>query len=108
MLIDNLVIPVQGPRRRGSRRTVDEEEFAVVMYLIRGKLAGRQIPDTLPPSLVPPASLPSAPMEEEAGPSACVPNITVDGTEEQTSQEPPPPYEEPDVNNVPDQTRETT
>ncbi|KDQ13131.1 hypothetical protein BOTBODRAFT_56212 [Botryobasidium botryosum FD-172 SS1] len=31
------------------------EGFAVALYLIKGKLAGRDVPDALPPSLVPPS-----------------------------------------------------
>ncbi|ORY34230.1 hypothetical protein BCR39DRAFT_445114, partial [Naematelia encephala] len=34
---------------------LDRDEFAVAMYLINGKLAGRDVPKTLPASLVPPS-----------------------------------------------------
>ncbi|CAE6423113.1 unnamed protein product [Rhizoctonia solani] len=47
------------------------EEFAVAMYLINGKLAGREIPNELPPSLIPPSfrgtptPAPTAPAQSE-------------------------------------------
>ncbi|KAH7342042.1 hypothetical protein B0J17DRAFT_715181 [Rhizoctonia solani] len=48
------------------------EEFAVAMHLINGKLAGREVPSELPPSLIPPsfrggaaAPAPAAPAQSE-------------------------------------------
>ncbi|KAI0085435.1 hypothetical protein BDY19DRAFT_447463 [Irpex rosettiformis] len=52
---------------RNGRLT--KEEFAVAMYLIRGKLAGGEIPELLPASLMPPANLPALP-DNGAAPSA--------------------------------------
>ena len=71
-----------------------KEEFAVAMYLIRGKLAGKEIPNELPPSLVPPPNLPDL-------------NATPVATTAPQQQEPlrastpPPPYDE--NLNVPDE-----
>lgn len=84
------------------------EEFAVVMYLIRSRLAGRKIPETLPPSLVPPANLPDLLAEAETNAAANMSSPISAETSGQRSQEPPPPYEEPDLNNIPDATPEAT
>ena len=79
------------------------EEFAVVMYLIRSKLAGREIPDTLPPSLVPPADLPSIPVQEVASTTQGVSQPAVVIAAAQATPDPPPPYEEPNISSIRDE-----
>ncbi|KAI0340677.1 EF-hand [Trametopsis cervina] len=93
------------------------EQFAVAMYLIRGRLAGRAIPDTLPPSLVPPANLPEIIARPLATPGPPLParpapatNQADNADERQPASDdsiarsatPPPPYEEPDILNIAD------
>ncbi|KAJ1936661.1 hypothetical protein FBU59_004983, partial [Linderina macrospora] len=39
----------------GKTGKLNRDQFAVAMHLINGKLAGREVPDTLPATLVPPA-----------------------------------------------------
>ncbi|GJE86804.1 EF-hand protein [Phanerochaete sordida] len=72
------------------------EEFAVAMFLIRSKLAGKEVPDRLPPSLVPPPNLPALsdalsappPPQASASPVAALPD------EHDRSSTPPPSYDE--------------
>ncbi|THH31741.1 hypothetical protein EUX98_g2439 [Antrodiella citrinella] len=48
---------------------LSREDFAVAMHLIKAKIAGREVPDTLPLSLVPPSPAGrEAPVIEEASP----------------------------------------
>lgn len=83
-------------------------EFAVAMHLIRTKLSGKDIPDTLPPSLVPPATLPESNTiiltqaaqvaEPEELPSTHV--VPPDDADAPRSNTPPPPYKAYDENAV--------
>lgn len=83
-------------------------EFAVAMHLIRTKLSGKDIPDTLPPSLVPPATLPESNTiiltqavqvaEPEELPSTHV--VPADDADAPRSNTPPPPYKAYDENAV--------
>lgn len=100
------------------------------MYLIRGKLAGREIPETLPASLIPPANLPVLPNNSDIPAVAPVPvpmpgpplpprsttlpapnshsqpsTLETQAVSEETASPqraatPPPPYEEPDVTRI--------
>jgi len=47
---------------------LSKEDFAVAMHLIKAKLAGKEVPDILPPSLIPPPSVLVQHNEEEASP----------------------------------------
>lgn len=69
-----------------------KEEFAVAMYLIRGKLSGKEIPDELPPSLIPPPNLPDL--------SATPAPVQIE--EPARASTPPPPYDE--NMNIPEET----
>ena len=40
---------------RDSDGKLSKEDFAVAMYLIRQKISGKPLPETLPPSLIPPS-----------------------------------------------------
>ena len=89
------------------------------MYLIRGKLAGREIPESLPASLIPPANLPvlnqngDAPAVAQVSPapgpplpprsnsqSSALQAVGEETVSEQRAATPPPPYEEPDVTRI--------
>ncbi|KAI0818801.1 hypothetical protein BC629DRAFT_1588129 [Irpex lacteus] len=113
---------------RNGRLT--REEFAVAMYLIRGKLAGREIPETLPASLIPPANLPVLPNSSDIPAVAPIPvpmpgpplpprsstlpapnshpqpstletqAVSDETASPQRAATPPPPYEEPDVTRI--------
>jgi hypothetical protein len=61
------------------------------MYLIRGKLAGKDIPDDLPPTLIPPANLPE--LNEGADGFAPTPGSSAAGATNRVHT-PPPPYDE--------------
>ncbi|KAF7800253.1 hypothetical protein EIP86_011500 [Pleurotus ostreatoroseus] len=91
--------------RDGDGR-LDKGEFAVVMFLVRGRLAGQALPESVPPALFEPVyedtstGPASAQQSATASPEtmASVPAIV-----EQTrpdSDEPPPPYQE----NIPPET----
>ncbi|CAL1703992.1 unnamed protein product [Somion occarium] len=81
---------------------LSKDDFAVAMHLIRAKLAGKEIPDSLPTTLVPPP-LPeaSADADQPAQQTQQISSSTVDLTgeaafaadEEPRSSTPPPPYE---------------
>lgn len=73
-----------------------KEEFAVAMYLIRGKLAGKEIPDQLPPSLIPPPDLPEVILAPTTPPQTHTAPATpaVTAHEPARSGTPPPAYEE--------------
>lgn len=67
------------------------------MYLIRGKLAGKEIPDELPSSLVPPPNLPDLSTMAQATPPqqhTVPPTPVVPAQEAPVSSTPPPPYDE--------------
>lgn len=66
------------------------------MYLIRGKLIGREIPNELPPSLIPPPNLPDLTTAPATPPQQnTVPATPVLPAEEvPRSNTPPPPYDE--------------
>ncbi|KAI0698496.1 hypothetical protein BC835DRAFT_1413085 [Cytidiella melzeri] len=99
------------------------EEFAVAMHLIRAKLAGGDIPETLPASLVPPANLATLPEHNATltattapgpplppRPAGSTSNPPTNPQEARTgdaevvsplrSSTPPPPYEEPNAANI--------
>ena len=74
-----------------------KEEFAVAMYLIRSKIAGKDIPQELPPSLMPPANLSDLVEQmERSERSMLMPGTPMPGMPGSTdrSNTPPPPYDE--------------
>lgn len=73
-----------------------KEEFAIAMYLVRGKLAGREIPTELPPSLIPPPNLPEVVLAPTTPPHAHTEPATpvISQQEPERSNTPPPPYDE--------------
>ena len=68
-----------------------KEEFAVAMYLIRGKLEGKEIPNELPHSLIPPANLSELVEQMNASVSTVSLPIANVATAER-AHTPPPPY----------------
>ena len=72
------------------------EEFAVAMYLIRGKLAGKEVPERLPPSLVPPPNLPEVVLAPTTPPQTHTTPATpvLTAHEPARSSTPPPAYVE--------------
>lgn len=74
------------------------EEFTVAMHLVREKLNGQDLPDTLPASLIPPP--PGSIGTEETSGSSSLPMlashdaIQVQETGDQRSSTPPPPYDD--------------
>lgn len=67
---------------RDSDGKLSKEDFAVAMYLIRQKISGKPLPETLPPSLIPPS--------ERTGASKPLPPEPVPEPEEDIFSDPPP------------------
>ncbi|EKM55747.1 uncharacterized protein PHACADRAFT_256599 [Phanerochaete carnosa HHB-10118-sp] len=70
------------------------EEFAIAMYLIRGKLAGKEVPNVLPPSLVPPQNLPDLSAAPALAPRQGAGTPPTQPQEPERASTPPPPYDE--------------
>jgi len=71
-----------------------KEEFAVAMYLIRGKLAGNEVPNELPPSLIPPPDLPDLSAAPAPVPQQVAATSVAEPEEPARTGTPPPPYDE--------------
>lgn len=91
--------------RDGDGR-LDKSEFVVVMFLVRGRLAGQALPESVPPALFEPASVETTSSAGTgSGQQSVVATPEMMGSvpiveEQARSDEPPPPYQE----NIPAET----
>ena len=66
-----------------------KEQFAVVMFVVRGRLAGKVLPESVPDAMFEPVS---AQPEPAAAPVVAIEEGT--RPEVDSAEEPPPPYQE--------------
>ena len=85
---------------------LSRDEFAVAMHLIRAKLAGKDVPDSLPPTLIPPfprsettvrtnddQSITAQPAAASGSGVTATVEVPIVDDEAPRSSTPPPPYE---------------